>query len=208
MGVTIQAESHRVELAGLYEYEHDDKTLEFYDQPPAIKLIYTATNGRQVGVWHTLDYFVIRSEAIGWEEWKTEAGLEWLAETMPHGYVRDEVGRWRCPPGESFAEPFGLFYRLRSSAEIDWVFQRNLRLLEDCLGVEGPASRSPRPSWRWLSSSPDSNWTTCSCKWVRRGSTTSTRCSPPIGCTLICAPRLHTRWVGAAHRRRRSYRSV
>jgi putative transposase len=25
MGVTIQAESHRVELAGLYEYEHDDK---------------------------------------------------------------------------------------------------------------------------------------------------------------------------------------
>jgi hypothetical protein len=100
MGVTIQAESHRVELAGLYEYEHDDKTLEFYDQPPAIKLVYTAKNGRQVDVWHTPDYFVIRSEAIGWEEWKTEAGLERLVETMPHGYVRDEVGRWRCPPGE------------------------------------------------------------------------------------------------------------
>ncbi len=30
MGVVIQAESHRVELAGLYEYEHDDRTLEFY----------------------------------------------------------------------------------------------------------------------------------------------------------------------------------
>jgi hypothetical protein len=99
----------------------------------AIKLVYTAKNGRQVGVWHTPDYFVIRSEAIGWEEWKTEARLERLAETMPHRYVRDEVGRWRCPPAESFAEPFGLFYRLRSSAEIDWVFQRNLRLLEDYL---------------------------------------------------------------------------
>ncbi len=57
MGVTIQAESHRVELAGLYEYEHDRRVLEFYDQPPAIKLVYQATNGRHVSVWHTPDYF-------------------------------------------------------------------------------------------------------------------------------------------------------
>src|SRR5260370_41778962 len=66
MGVTIQSESPRVELAGLYEYEHDDTTLEFYDQPSAIKLVYEAKNGRQVGVWHTPDYFVLRSDAIGW----------------------------------------------------------------------------------------------------------------------------------------------
>jgi hypothetical protein len=37
MGLTSQAESHRVELAGRYEHEHDLRTLEFYDQPPAIK---------------------------------------------------------------------------------------------------------------------------------------------------------------------------
>src|SRR5260221_11392176 len=47
MGVTIQAESHRVELAALYEYEHDPQTLEFYDQPPSIRLVYEAKNGRQ-----------------------------------------------------------------------------------------------------------------------------------------------------------------
>jgi len=46
------------------------------------------------------------------------------------------VGRWRCPPGERFAEPFGLFYRLRSSAEIDWVLQRNLRFLQDYVANE------------------------------------------------------------------------
>jgi putative transposase len=138
MGVTIQAESHRVELAGLYEYEHDDKTLEFYDQPAPIKLVYATKNGRQVGVWHTPDYFVLRTDAVGWEEWKPAAGLERLAETMPHRYSRDAAGRWRCPPGERFAEPFGLVYRLRSSAEIDWVFQRNLRFLEDYLGSEVP----------------------------------------------------------------------
>src|SRR5437879_3880608 len=107
MGVTIQAESHRVELAGLYEYEHDDSTLEFYDQPPPIKLVYQARNGRRVGVWHTADYFVLRTDAIGWEEWKTEAGLERLSESMPHRYIRDADGRWRCAPGEYFAEQFG-----------------------------------------------------------------------------------------------------
>src|SRR6266849_7233671 len=82
MGVTIQAESHRVELAGLYEYEHDQQVLEFYDQQPAIKLVYQAKNGRQVGVWQTPDYFVLRADGIGWEEWKTAVGLEHLSQTM------------------------------------------------------------------------------------------------------------------------------
>ena len=36
MGLTIQFESHRVELAGIYEMEHDHSVLEFYDQPPSI----------------------------------------------------------------------------------------------------------------------------------------------------------------------------
>jgi putative transposase len=138
MGVTIQAESHRVELAGLYEYEHDQQVLEFYDQPPAIKLIYEAKNGRQVGVWHTPDYFVLRADGIDWEEWKTAAALEHLSQTMPHRYCRDAVGDWRCPPGERFAAQFGLLYRLRSSSEIDWVVQRNLRFLNDYL-IKPPA---------------------------------------------------------------------
>jgi Mu transposase-like protein len=136
MGVTIQAESHHVELAALYEYEHDPRTLEFYDQPPPIKLVYEAKNGRQLGVWHTPDYFVIRDDEAVWEEWKTEAGLEQLAQTMPNRYVRDETGRWRCPPGERFAKQFGLYYRLRSSADIDWVLQRNLRFLQDYLALD------------------------------------------------------------------------
>src|SRR5208337_3408478 len=32
MGVTIQFESHRVELAAIYELEHDPEVLEYYDQ--------------------------------------------------------------------------------------------------------------------------------------------------------------------------------
>ena len=37
-------------------------------------------------------------------------------------------GKWYCPPGEDFARQFGLYYRLRSSAEINWVYQRNLMI--------------------------------------------------------------------------------
>ena len=88
MGIIIQAESHRNELAGIYEKEYDSGTLEYYDQPSRIKLMYEAKNGRRVGIWHTPDYFVIRSDSIGWEEWKTEAELPRLAEQMPHRYVK------------------------------------------------------------------------------------------------------------------------
>ncbi|WP_334173566.1 hypothetical protein [Sinomonas sp.] len=139
MGRTIQAESHRNELAGVYEYEYDPETLEFYDQPPAIKLVYRAKTERQVGVWHTPDFFVLRTDSVGWEEWKTEADLLRLAQTMPHRYVQGDEGRWSCPPGERYAEPLGFVYRVRSSAEIDWVFQRNLLFLEDYLRVDDPA---------------------------------------------------------------------
>ncbi len=40
MGMTIQFESHRVELAAIYEMEYDKDVLEYYDQPPPIKLDY------------------------------------------------------------------------------------------------------------------------------------------------------------------------
>jgi len=133
MGVVIQAESHRNELAGIYEKEYDPNTYEYYDQPPPMKLVYIAKNGRRVGVWHTPDYFVIRSDALGWEEWKTEEQLGVLKETMPNRYVQEEDGGWKCPPGEACAELFGFFYHVRSSREINWIYQRNLLFLEDYL---------------------------------------------------------------------------
>src|SRR5262245_65116046 len=75
MGVTIQFESHRVELAAVYEMEHDDDVLEFYDQPPPLHLTYATASGRPVRVWHTPDYFVLRHDGARWEEWKPEGEL-------------------------------------------------------------------------------------------------------------------------------------
>lgn len=40
MGVTIQFESHRVELAFIYKMEHDPEVLEYYDQALSIRLAY------------------------------------------------------------------------------------------------------------------------------------------------------------------------
>src|SRR5439155_18727987 len=65
MGLTIQFESHRVELAGVYEMEHDAGVLEYFDQPPPIKLDYESAGGKRIGVFHTPDFFVIRETEAG-----------------------------------------------------------------------------------------------------------------------------------------------
>jgi putative transposase len=132
MGLTIQFESHRVELAAIYEMEYDADVLEYWDQPPSIKLDYRSPTGRCMGVLHTPD-FVIRQNSAGWEEWKAVEDLRKLAEHNPNRYCLDDNGQWRSPPGEEHASELGLYYRVRSSREIDWVFQRNVQFLEDYL---------------------------------------------------------------------------
>ena len=131
MGLTIQFESHTVELAGIYQMEYDSDVLEYYDQPPSIKLDYQSKTGRNVGVWHTPDFFVLRHEQAGWEEWKTTKELEKLALKMPHRYIQVDSHQWRCPPGEAYAKSLGLYYQLKTDAEIDWTLQNNLQFLEE-----------------------------------------------------------------------------
>lgn len=147
MGVTIQFESHRVELAAVYEMEHDPDVIEYYDQPPSFKLDYAGMNGRRLVVFHTPDYFAIRQNTAGWEECKTEEHLEKLADKNPNRYRRDEDGTWRCPPGEAYAEQFNLYYRVRTSKSTDWIFQRNIQFLEDYLRTDlPPIEKSARDS--------------------------------------------------------------
>jgi putative transposase len=87
---------------------------------------------------HTPDFFVIRETSAGWEECKMEEELNRLAEKSPNRYCRDDTHRWRCPPGETSAAQFGLYYRLVSSSEINWVWQRNIIFLDDYLHADLP----------------------------------------------------------------------
>jgi hypothetical protein len=138
MGVTVQFESHKGELARVYEMEHDKRVLEYYDQPPSFKLDYMGMNGRRIVVLHTPDYFAIQENTAGWEECKTEEELEKLAEKNPNRYCRGEDGQWRCPPGEAYAEQFNFYYRVRTTKSINWIFQRNIQFLEDYLRTNIP----------------------------------------------------------------------
>jgi transposase InsO family protein len=138
MGVTIQFESHKNELARIKKYEHDSNVLEYYDQPPPIKLDYESSNGRRLGVFHTPDFFVICNDGAGWDECKKEEDLIRLAQEHPNRFCKDEDGEWRCPPGEAYAEPFGFFYRLCTSSKINWTYQRNINFLQDYLRMDAP----------------------------------------------------------------------
>ncbi len=130
MGFTIQWESSSTERPAVWLYEHNDDVLEFYDQPPKIKLTYTSKNGKKRGILHTPDFFVLRKNTVGWEEWKTEEDLIQLSEKEPSRYTRID-GHWVCPPGEEYASQYGLHYYLRSGAEIDPTYARNIHFLSD-----------------------------------------------------------------------------
>lgn len=141
MGVTIQFESHKLELAGIYEKEHDHMVLEYYDQPPSFKITYDMPEGskkKRIGHMYTPDFFTIENDWIGWEEWKTEEELIKLSQKNPNRYNVDENGTWRCPPAEEYAKQFNLSFRIRSSKDINWIYQRNIRFLEDYLLDENP----------------------------------------------------------------------
>ena len=132
MGVTIQFES-QIELGAIYLMEHNVEVVEFYDQPaPSFKLNYQTRSGGQTAPFHTPDFFVLRTDHAGWEEWKPEDQLHKLAEKQPYRY-QQRKGQWVCPPGESYAASFGLSYRVCSSAELPRTFIDNLDFLADYL---------------------------------------------------------------------------
>jgi putative transposase len=132
MGVTIQFESHKVELPIIHQFERDPNVLEYYDQPPSIKLEYLSAKGRKLGVLHTPDFFVIRTNSAGWEECKPEQGLLELTQKQPNRYVNNNA-QWLCPPGIAFAQQYQLYYHIRSDSEINWIRQRNWSFLDDYL---------------------------------------------------------------------------
>jgi len=138
MGQTIQAESHTVELPFVHAAERDRAILEYWDQPGKIRLIYRSKTGRRVVVGHTPDYFELRVDAAGWVECKPEARLHQLAHEAPNRYCLDSAGRWTCPPGEEYAARYGLAYRVFSSADINWIEQRNWAFLADYFRADCP----------------------------------------------------------------------
>ena len=131
MGHTCQFESHRNELPFIHRLERSERVLEYYDQPYQLKLNYPGSKNQNIGVLHTPDFFVIEEDAVYFVECKTEDELIRLSAKNPNRYCRDENDEWICPPGIDSAGKLGLGYRVRSSREINWIFQQNVEFLGD-----------------------------------------------------------------------------
>ena len=131
MQCSIQFESQHVELWAIYAMERDDDVLEYYDQPLSLPLRYRALSGRHTTQWHTPDFCVLRTTGGSFEEWKPVHALEALAVSMPNRYQRAGDGTWHCPPGDAWAQPLGLRYQVRSSADYHPLYMQNLKFLQD-----------------------------------------------------------------------------
>ena len=79
---------------------------------------------------HTPDFFVIELKRAGWEEFKPISELIKKAEQQPKRYIQDETGNWLCPPGEEYAQKYGLNYRIRTDLEQNTIRLRNYQWLE------------------------------------------------------------------------------
>lgn len=125
MGWTIKAESRHAEQPFLLHCEFSDGVLEYYDQPPGIKLHYTTADGKNRGRYYTPDFLVIENSRIYLAECKLEADLEKESVRRPHMYTKDVAGNWQCPPAIEAAKPMGLHHNIFTDHDFSPAFTRN-----------------------------------------------------------------------------------
>jgi transposase InsO family protein len=136
MGVVIQAESHRHELALLYVLERDLDVIGFWDQPEGIKITYASASGRPTSPTITPDYLVLRTDRVEWIEVKPHDALPELAREMPRRYAFGQDGRWGSPPAEAAAQAYGFRFRIWTAAEVDPKWLQNIQFLADYFGAD------------------------------------------------------------------------
>ncbi|WP_190985256.1 DDE-type integrase/transposase/recombinase [Coleofasciculus sp. FACHB-SPT36] len=130
MGRTIQFESHTVELPALIQfYENDDSVLEYWDQPIKFTIKCSPQGKQATTISHYPDFFVMRKNQCGFEEWKTEKKLSKLSKEQAYRYQNLE-GKWVDIIVQEYVENLGYYYSLRSDSQIDWVKYRNQKYLQ------------------------------------------------------------------------------
>ena len=130
MGRTIQFESHTLELPALISlYEYDDDVLEYWDQPYKFTLKCSPNGKRSNTISYTPDFLVLRTNSVGFEEWKPEKTLIKKAEKYSYRYILDKNEQWQDTLAQEQCEQLGFYFCLRTDSEIDWVKYRNLKYL-------------------------------------------------------------------------------
>lgn len=160
MGCVVKAEARSTELAAIYRWDHDRDTYEFYDQPPRIKKTYLTAEGRTRATSYTPDFFLLSKDFIGWLECKEETWLVEAAQADVPQYFLDDMGQWRCPAAEAYAQANGLGFAVSSSADFNPLLTQNISDLSDyyrsdCPPVDAAALTGVREfigsaGWCWL----------------------------------------------------------
>ena len=133
MGRVIQAESHRCELPAVWQWEHDAKTFEFWDQPESVSVPIVRRDGRSSHSTYTPDYLLLQDGYVGWVECKYRAWLERQAAEGNVNYSCDSEGRWHYLPGERAAAALGMQHVVRLEEDNNLVLVDNLSFLADYL---------------------------------------------------------------------------
>lgn len=139
MGCIVQAESRTVELAFVEQCEHDPEVVFFLCQPRPLRVGIVDSLGRPRTVRHTPDYLVLDATGFRIVECKPLAALEKDAQRSSPRFRRTVSG-WSWPAAEQAAAALGLGYRVFSSAEVNAIWLRNIRFLNDFIGIAEPDS--------------------------------------------------------------------
>jgi len=131
MGWAMGTESRTIELPFARAADDDDNIVEIWDQPTRAHLVYRSPKGRKMGpVPTTFDFLTLERDGATLWDCKDEGALEELGAHNPNHYRLMDDGRWHNLPGEDWATIRGLRCHVFSSADIDWVYQRNLIWLD------------------------------------------------------------------------------
>jgi len=136
MGVTVQAESHRCELAFVYTLEHDPEVIGYWDQPEPFKITYESAHGRPTSPMITVDYLVLRSDRLELIEVKPAEAMPELAKDKPNRFSLGDDGKWHSPPAEAAACEFGIGFRIWTPTECDPTWLTNIKFLQDYFSAD------------------------------------------------------------------------
>lgn len=139
MRCLVQAESRTVELAFVEYCEHDPEVRFFLCQPGELYVYITDSRGRRRRVRHIPDYLILDDKGFFLVECKP---LEKLRRDVakPNPRFTKDVSGWRWPAAEVAASELGIGYRVFSSEQVNDIWLRNIRFLQDYVDIASPNS--------------------------------------------------------------------
>ena len=130
MRCVVQAESRTVELAFVEHCEHDPDVRFFLCQPGELYVHITDSKGRRRPVRHIPDYLILDDKGFFLVECKPLEKLRRDA-AKPNPRFTEDESRWRWPAAEVAAAELGIGYRVFSSGQVNEIWLRNIRYLND-----------------------------------------------------------------------------